>query len=60
MVIGSGDVWTTAVEDSLGRPATITHCTGFDVYDYAGTSGAAVLQRDVVGSAEDIRRERGF
>ncbi|MFS2031884.1 hypothetical protein ACEN85_17470, partial [Curtobacterium sp. CT11-45] len=25
---GSGDVWTTAVEDSLGPPATITHCTG--------------------------------
>jgi hypothetical protein len=60
VVIGSGDVWTTAVEDSLGPPATITHCTGFDVYDYAGTSGAAVLQRDVVDSADAIRRERGF
>ncbi|MFJ2977331.1 hypothetical protein ACIPEP_00610 [Curtobacterium sp. NPDC087082] len=60
VVIGSGDVWTTAVEDSLGPPATITHCTGFDVYDYAGTSGAAVLQRDVVDSADAVRRERGF
>lgn len=60
VVIGSGDVWTTAVEDSLGRPATITHCTGFDVYDYAGTVGADRLRRDVVGSADAIRRERGF
>lgn len=60
VVIGTRDLWTTAVEDSLGRPATITHCTGFDVYDYAGTTGAAVLQRDVVDSAEAIRRERGF
>ncbi|MFJ3028195.1 hypothetical protein ACIPEQ_05065 [Curtobacterium sp. NPDC087080] len=60
VVIGANDVWTTAVEDSLGAPATITHCTGFDVYDYAGTVGAAVLQRDVVGSADAIRRERGF
>ncbi len=41
VVIGANDVWTTAVEDSLGAPATITHCTGFDVYDYAGTVGAA-------------------
>lgn len=60
VVVGSHDLWTTAVEDSLGAPATITHCTGFDVYDYAGTSGADVLRRDVVGSADDIRRERGF
>ncbi|MDM7891992.1 hypothetical protein [Curtobacterium caseinilyticum] len=60
VVIGANDLWTTAVEDSLGAPATITHCTGFDVYDYAGTPGAAVLQRDVVGSADRIRRERGF
>jgi len=60
VVIGTRDLWTTAVEDSLGTPATITHCTGFDVYDYAGTSGAAVLQRDVVGSADAVRRERGF
>lgn len=60
VVIGTRDLWTTAVEDSLGTPATITHCTGFDVYDYAGTSGAAVLQRDVVSSADAIRRERGF
>ncbi|MGN8051093.1 hypothetical protein ACTJKO_15540 [Curtobacterium sp. 22159] len=60
VVIGSGDVWTTAVEDSLGSPAAITHCTGFDVYDYAGTAGARVLQRDVVDSADAIRRDRGF
>ncbi|WIB00699.1 hypothetical protein [Curtobacterium sp. MCBA15_012] len=60
VVIGANDVWTTAVEDSLGRPAAITHCDGFDVYDYAGTAGAAVLQRDVVGSADRIRRDRGF
>ncbi|SOC88865.1 hypothetical protein SAMN05660766_2577 [Curtobacterium sp. 314Chir4.1] len=60
VVIGTRDLWTTAVEDSLGTPATITHCTGFDVYDYAGTSGAAVLQRDVVSSADAVRRERGF
>ncbi|KTR38280.1 hypothetical protein NS263_13845 [Curtobacterium oceanosedimentum] len=60
VVIGANDVWTTAVEDSLGAPASITHCTGFDVYDYAGTVGASVLQRDVVGSADAIRRERGF
>ncbi|MDQ8047297.1 MAG: hypothetical protein REI11_22005, partial [Patulibacter sp.] len=60
VVIGTRDLWTTAVEDSLGTPATITHCTGFDVYDYAGTSGAAVLQRDVVRSADAVRRERGF
>jgi hypothetical protein len=60
VVIGANDLWTTAVEDSLGSPATITHCRGFDVYDYAGTAGAAVLQRDVVSSAEAIRRERGF
>lgn len=60
VVIGSHDLWTTAVEDSLGSPASITHCTGFDVYDYAGTSGASVLQRDVVDSADRIRLERGF
>jgi len=60
VVIGANDVWTTAVEDSLGSPASITHCTGYDVYDYAGTAGAAVLRRDVVGSADVIRRERGF
>lgn len=60
VVIGSRDLWTTAVEDSLGSPATITHCTGFDVYDYDGTPGAAVLQRDVVGSADRIRTDRGF
>ncbi|PZF57728.1 hypothetical protein DEJ23_06185 [Curtobacterium sp. MCSS17_008] len=60
VVIGANDVWTTAVEDSLGRPATITHCTGFDVYDYAGTPGAETLRRDVVGSADRIRRDRGF
>jgi hypothetical protein len=60
VVIGSRDLWTTAVEDSLGRPATITHCTGFDLYDYAGTAGASVLRREVVGSADRIRRERGF
>lgn len=41
-------------------PATITHCTGFDVYDYAGTAGQAILRRDVVGSADVIRRDRGF
>jgi len=60
VVIGTRDLWTTAVEDSLGRPATITHCTGFDVYDYAGTTGATILRRDVVDSADAIRRERGF
>ncbi|PZE63544.1 hypothetical protein [Curtobacterium sp. MCBD17_021] len=60
VVIGSGDVWTTPVEDSLGRPATITHCTGYDVYDYAGTRGAELLRSRVVGSAEQILRERGF
>ncbi|ROP74788.1 hypothetical protein [Curtobacterium sp. PhB115] len=60
VVVGSRDLWTTAVEDSLGAPATISHCTGFDVYDYAGTAGADRLRRDVVGSADVIRRERGF
>ncbi|WP_146245765.1 hypothetical protein [Curtobacterium sp. MCLR17_055] len=60
VVVGSHDLWTTAVEDSLGPPATITHCTGFDVYDYAGTAGQAILRRDVVGSADVIRRDRGF
>jgi hypothetical protein len=60
VVIGSGDVWTTPVEDSLGRPATITHCAGYDVYDYAGTRGADVLRQRVVGSAEQILRDRGF
>ncbi|WP_141399271.1 hypothetical protein [Curtobacterium sp. 'Ferrero'] len=60
VVIGSGDVWTTAVEDSLGEPASIVHCTGFDVYDYAGTSGAARLRTLVVDSAAEIRRQRGF
>ncbi|PYY61741.1 hypothetical protein DEJ17_03220 [Curtobacterium sp. MCSS17_011] len=60
VVVGSHDLWTTAVEDSLGAPATITHCTGFDVYDYAGTAGQAILRRDVVGSADVIRRDRGF
>jgi len=60
VVIGANDLWTVAVEDSLGRPATITHCRGFDVYDYAGTAGADVLRHDVVDSADRIRRERGF
>ena len=60
VVVGSGDVWPTSVEDLLGRPASVTHCTGFDVWDYAGTSGAARLRSDVVGSADVVRRERGF
>jgi hypothetical protein len=60
VVVGSGDVWTTPVEDSLGPPATITHCGGYDVHDYAGTRGAEVLRRTVVGSAERVLRERGF
>jgi hypothetical protein len=60
VVIGSGDVWGTPVEDSLGSPATITHCSGYDLYDYAGTAGAAVLRQRVVGSAEAILRQRGF
>ncbi|MBT2502682.1 hypothetical protein [Curtobacterium sp. ISL-83] len=60
VVVGSGDVWTRAVEDSLGTPATITHCTSFDVYDYAGTAGATTLRTTVVDSAEAILRERGF
>ncbi|WP_144762125.1 hypothetical protein [Curtobacterium sp. 9128] len=60
VVVGSGDVWSTPVEDSLGAPASVTHCTGFDIWDYAGTAGAARLREDVVGSAEAILRERGF
>ncbi|PZE86238.1 hypothetical protein [Curtobacterium sp. MCBD17_032] len=60
VVVGSGDVWTTPVEDSLGPPATITHCGGYDVHDYAGTRGAEVLRSTVVGSADRILRERGF
>lgn len=60
VLIGSGDVWTRAVEDSLGSPASITHCTGFDVYDYAGTTGATVLRDRVVQSAEQTLRDRGF
>jgi hypothetical protein len=60
VVVGSGDVWPTPVEDLLGRPAAVTHCTGFDVWDYAGTAGAARLRSDVVGSADEVRRERGF
>jgi hypothetical protein len=60
VVVGSGDVWSTPVEDSLGPPFSVTHCTGFDIWDYAGTAGAATLRRDVVGSATAVLRERGF
>ncbi len=60
VVIGSGDVWTRAVEDSLGSPASITHCTGYDVYDYAGTAGASILRDRVGQSAEATLRDRGF
>ncbi|MFZ6991334.1 hypothetical protein ACO0E1_05540 [Curtobacterium sp. RRHDQ66] len=60
VVVGSGDVWSTPVEDSLGPPVSVTHCTGFDIWDYAGTAGATTLQQDVVGSAETILRDRGF
>ena len=60
VVVGSGDVWGTPVEDSLGSPATITHCSGYDLWDYAGTAGTTVLRERVVGSAEAILRQRGF
>lgn len=60
VLVGSGDLWSTPVEDSLGRPASITHCSGYDVYDYAGTRGADVLRHDVRTSAGAILDERGF
>ncbi|ROS78329.1 hypothetical protein EDF24_1104 [Curtobacterium sp. PhB130] len=60
VVVGSGDVWSTPVEDSLGAPVSVTHCSGFDIWDYAGTDGADVLRRDVVGSATAVLQERGF
>ena len=60
VLVGSGDVWSTPVEDSLGSPADIVHCDGYDIYDYAGTPGAATLRRDVVGTAEYYRLQRGF
>jgi hypothetical protein len=60
VLIGSRDVWTIPVQDALGDPAHITHCPGYDIYDYAGTRGAAALREDVVSSAEAILEQRGF
>jgi hypothetical protein len=60
VVIGTRDVWRTPVQDTLGDPADIVHCSGFDIYDYAGTTGAAVMRSMVVGTAMDVIRERGF
>jgi len=60
VLVGAGDVWTTPVQDTLGDPADVVHCSGYDIYDYAGTRGAAVLRRIVVGSAAAVRLERGF
>ncbi|KQS09206.1 hypothetical protein ASG04_10055 [Curtobacterium sp. Leaf183] len=60
VVVGSGDVWPTSVEDQLGAPLSVTHCTGFDIWDYAGTTGATTLRDRVVGSAAEVRRDRGF
>ncbi|OIH95232.1 hypothetical protein BIU90_03680 [Curtobacterium sp. MCBA15_001] len=60
VVVGSGDVWPTSVEDQLGAPTSVTHCTGFDIWDYAGTAGATTLRKQVVDSAAEVRRERGF
>jgi hypothetical protein len=60
VLVGSGDFWSTPVEDSLGSPRDIVHCSGYDIYDYAGTAGARTLRTTVVDSAEEIRTERGF
>lgn len=60
VVIGSQDVWTTPVQDALGDPSSIAHCPGYDIYDYAGTPGAATLRQDVVSSAEGFLERRGF
>ncbi|WIE55140.1 hypothetical protein [Curtobacterium sp. MCBD17_003] len=60
VVIGSQDVWTTPVQDALGDPSAIVHCPGYDIYDYAGTPGAATLRHDVVSTAQEFIEERGF
>ncbi|KQO61418.1 hypothetical protein [Curtobacterium sp. Leaf261] len=60
VLIGTRDVWTTPVQDALGDPAAIMHCSGYDIYDYAGTRGAAILRGSVVDTATAIIRERGF
>ncbi|MFZ7086666.1 hypothetical protein [Curtobacterium sp. RRHDQ10] len=60
VLIGSRDIWRTPVQDVLGDPASIAHCSGYDIYDYAGTPGAQVLRQRVVGSATEIRLERGL
>jgi hypothetical protein len=60
VLVGAGDLWSTPVEDTLGSPADIVHCQGYDIYDYAGTRGATTLRRDVVGTAEYYRLQRGF
>ncbi|MCJ1714119.1 hypothetical protein [Curtobacterium sp. VKM Ac-2922] len=60
VLVGSGDVWPTSVEDQLGAPVSVTHCTGFDIWDYAGTAGSATLRDRVVDSAAQVRRDRGF
>jgi hypothetical protein len=40
----------------LGQPARIVRCNGFDIYDYAGTSGETKLDETVKRTAEEATR----
>ncbi len=60
VVVGAGDVWSVPVEDRLGKPARVTHCTGYDIWDYAGTAGAHTLASAVRSSGIAELRRRGF
>lgn len=60
VIVGAGDVWSVPVEDRLGRPRDVVHCSGYDIWDYEGTPGAQTLTARVHSSAEAELRRRGF
>ncbi|MEJ3403538.1 hypothetical protein WDJ51_02215 [Rathayibacter sp. YIM 133350] len=57
------DPWGFVTEDSvkpLGEPNSITECSGYRIYDYAGTPGQTELNAVVHASVDKVRRAHGF
>lgn len=52
--------WGVVARAGLGEPASVTACTSFDIYDYAGAPGAEVLNTIVDESIAREEENRGF
>ncbi|KQP97599.1 MULTISPECIES: hypothetical protein [unclassified Rathayibacter] len=52
--------WSVLARGTLGEPGSVTACPTFDIYDYAGTDGRAVLDRIVSESIEKASDDRGY